>query len=845
MTRHSFIFILCVVLGLLQASAADPGRLRGNVRDATTGEPIAGAIVKAGGAFASTDRAGDFDLVLKQAADSVTVRCMGYETVTLPVEPNRMEVALNPRSTQLKDVIVEAPDIYARGDTLVFNVARYANSTDNAILDVIKRLPGIKVKDNGTIEYQGKPISKFYLDGNDFIGGQYGLATNNISYKDVKSVEVLENHQPVKALEGIEFPEEAGINLKLKEDARSRWVGVVRGSVGMEPALFDGSLFAMRMNAKMQNLLTAKADNTGWNPAGEIRDHSSDMSFSGDYSAGAWTEFISADEVNAPLSEKRTRDNLSWLADAISAWKRGDTSMRLKVDYMADRLDYNSGVVTDYIGAQLPPYVQNNALRTQNHELRAQLLAETNKRSHYMKEIFSLSGDITNSNSVITGSTDLAQRINRKSLVAENNLNLIKRIEQRLFTLTSRNSFAHRPDRLAVAGEEGAVQRLSTTDFRSTTETRLGRMSRFWKYYLTAGLDMDYHRLQSSLSGLGVLDNSGANRIFQANLHASPQIDYERGLWRLSARMPLTWVNYFTGSYHGYFNLSPRLSVWRQMSAKSEMSGAVGFGLAAPPAYLFVDRAIMEDYRNIFIASEADKYSRNVTASLSYRYRNPLKALFFNLTGGYTFRRSGRMANQLFIDDLIISTYADQVANSSTWHLKGGFSKGLGHSKMVVGADCNASLTSASSMRDNAVTPYRQTTARIKPYFRGSLIRQLSANYEAEYTLSRLSIGANRSLSHTMRQAVTLVIIPDSRVDLTAGAEHYFTRFPEGNHANLILLDAGAVWRASGKIRLSLTANNLLDKRRYEYVTYGTLSRSEHSFGIRQRSVIASVQYRF
>ena len=123
----------------------------------------------------------------------------------------------------LRDVIVQAPDIYARGDTLVFNVEQYATARDNAIIDIIRRLPGIKVEDDGTIKYQGKPISKFYLDGNDFLDGQYGLATENISHKDVKSVEVMEKHQPIKALEGIEFPEQAGINLTLREDARSRW----------------------------------------------------------------------------------------------------------------------------------------------------------------------------------------------------------------------------------------------------------------------------------------------------------------------------------------------------------------------------------------------------------------------------------------------------------------------------------------------------------------------------------------------------------------------------------------------------------------------------------------------
>ncbi|MDE6422984.1 MAG: carboxypeptidase-like regulatory domain-containing protein, partial [Muribaculaceae bacterium] len=221
------------MLGLLSATAAEPDVLRGQVKDCVTGEPVSGVIVKIKGGFAKSDREGRFMLKLNAAVDSVSFRGIGYEQLVLPVDADLREVCLNPKATRLNDVIVEAPDIYARGDTLVFNVSRYAKATDNAIIDVIKRLPGIKVKDDGTIEYQGKPINKFYLDGNDFIGGQYGLATNNISHKDVKSVEVMENHQPVKALEGIEFPEEAGINLTLKEDARSRWVGVAQGAVGV------------------------------------------------------------------------------------------------------------------------------------------------------------------------------------------------------------------------------------------------------------------------------------------------------------------------------------------------------------------------------------------------------------------------------------------------------------------------------------------------------------------------------------------------------------------------------------------------------------------------------------
>ncbi|WP_289872299.1 carboxypeptidase-like regulatory domain-containing protein [Duncaniella dubosii] len=844
MNRYSF-FIFCVFLGLLSVSAADPGELRGKVVNADTDEPITGCIVKSKGTFTSTDKDGRFVITPKSGADSISFRFMGYESLSLPVTADFSCVRLSPKATQLNDVIVKAPDIYAKGDTLVFNVAKYANAKDNAIIDVIKRLPGIKVKDDGTIEYQGKPINKFYLDGNDFIGGQYGLATNNISHKDVASVEVMENHQPVKALEGIEFPEEAGINLKLKDDARSRWVGVAQAVAGVQPFLYDGSLFTMRMASKIQNMFILKADNTGWNRANEIREHDFDDMFSSDYTASLWPEYISADIINAPLTEKRTRDNLSWLANAITAWKKNDTSMRLKLNYMGDRLDYNSGMTTDYFSSQIPQFVQNNAQRTQTHDMSAQFYSQTNKRDYFLKEKFTVAGIWDKSNSTVTGSYGLAQRVDRKSFSASNDLKLVKRNEKKLFTLISRNTFGHNPDLLTVAGDEDAVQSLGTTDFRSTTETRFGKMTRFWKYYLTAGLDLDWHRMNSSLAGLGEFDNNGIHEAFLSNLYATPQIDYERNGWRASLRIPLKWLHHSVAGRHDYVNTSPRLYVRRQLTSKSDISGSVAYSLGSPQPYMNITAPVLSDYRNLFIADNPDKYSQEIAATLSYRYRNPLKSLFFNLSATYNHSRTSIMSNQLFIDDFIVSTYAQRLNNSNSWYVNGGFSKGLGHSRIVVGCDVNASVSSASSMRDYDVIPYRQMTAGVKPYFKGSLLKWLSANYEADYGFSELKINGETNDYHTFRQNIFTTIIPRDIVQFTIGAEHFLTRFPEGNTANLLLLDASAVWRLNNKVRLSLTADNLLNRRSYEYVNYGTLSRSEHHFLIRRRSILASVQYRF
>lgn len=850
MIRDCF-FILFILSGLLTATAASPDKVSGRVEDAANGEPIAGVVIQAMGpsgktlSFASSDAEGIFHILLKEGTDTLSFRAMGYDTLKLPASSDLSVIKMDAKATLLNDVIVEAPDIFAKGDTLVFNVGRYAKPGDNAIMDVLKRLPGIKVEDDGTIKYQGKPINKFYIDGNDFIGGQYGLAANNISHEDVKSVEVMENHQPVKALEGIEFPEEAGINLKLKEDARSRWVGVAKGAVGAQPLLFNASVYAMRLASKIQNVFTLKADNTGWNPANEITEHDyDDMSFS-DYSGDPWPEYISADMVNAPLSEKRTRDNLSWLANGIMAWKRGDVSMRLKLNYSGDRLDYKSGVNTDYFSPTIPSFSQTDLMSTRSQDLYSQFNAEINKRGYYLKDRFTVGTKWDKSRSVITGSYDLSQKVSRKNIHASNDLKLVKRNEKKLFMLTSRNEFFHRPAMLVVNGDEGPRQSVGTTDFRSTTETRFGRMRRFWKFSATLGLDIDCHRMSTSLDGMGVFDNSEVCNSFLSNLYVTPELKYERSGWRLSLTVPIKWLFQSVEGSRNYISAAPYFNAKRQLTSKSDISGSVSYSLGTPRPYMRIQAPVLSDYRNLFIGNTNGKYSHSMSASLTYRYRNPLKALFLNATTIYRHSKQSMISDQVFIDDFIVSTYSDGISNTDSWTFNAGISKGLGHSRMVIGCDMEAYFNSASSMRNGNRIPYCQTGFDIKPYCRGSIAKWLSISYQASYGFSTLEFEDTKTNSQNLVQNLALTFIPHDRVTVTCGAEHYFTHFPEGNNSNLLLLDASASWIVNNRIRLSLTADNILNKRDYRYINYGTLSRSEYFFRLRPRQILASIQYRF
>ena len=230
---------------------------------------------------------------------------------------------------------------------------------------------------------------------------------------------------------------------------------------------------------------------------------------------------------------------------------------------------------------------------------------------------------------------------------------------------------------------------------------------------------------------------------------------------------------------------------------------------------------------------------------IEYRYRNPLKAFFANVSASYSHTSSSVINSQLFVGDYIVTTYAGKVNGTELWQASGSLSKGLGRSRFVIGCEINSSFTKASSMRDGATVPYSLTSLSAKPYFKGSVAKWLSMNYEVTYVYSRFRITGDPNTSHSLVERLSATIIPDDRLQLTAAAEHYFTRFPEGNSSNLILLDLSAAWQIRHRLRLSLTADNLLDRRRYDYVTYGTLSRSQHRFTLRRRTLLATLQWRF
>ena len=166
------------------------------VKDTTTLEPLVGVTCRVYTSsdkfytYAISDKNGIVKLSPHQS-DWLEFTFMGYEKQKVRVNHYHLKQAnivyMKPSSVTLKEVQIKAPPISARNDTLVYRVGAFAKIGDKHLEDVLKRLPGVKVSENGTVSVQGKAINKFYIEGMDLMGNNYNQVTQNMPIDAVTS----------------------------------------------------------------------------------------------------------------------------------------------------------------------------------------------------------------------------------------------------------------------------------------------------------------------------------------------------------------------------------------------------------------------------------------------------------------------------------------------------------------------------------------------------------------------------------------------------------------------------------------------------------------------------------
>lgn len=174
-------------------------------------------------AFAITDNFGRFKIIHQTSQNKLTLETSSliHETKTkiLIIEKGTQKfnekIILNERIEKLDEVIIKAsPRITVKNDTTIFNLNKLKDGSERVVEDLIKKLPGIIIKENGRLEFKGKEVGNILLDGDILFDGNYTVGTKNINADYVKGIEAIENFEDNPLLQGLSENDKVALNLK-------------------------------------------------------------------------------------------------------------------------------------------------------------------------------------------------------------------------------------------------------------------------------------------------------------------------------------------------------------------------------------------------------------------------------------------------------------------------------------------------------------------------------------------------------------------------------------------------------------------------------------------------------
>ena len=192
--------------------------------------------------FGISSDTGFFRVLLKKNIDyQVKISFIGFQQIELDLnlsEDFDKNFVLEEQAETLDEVelIYEMP-VTISGDTIVYNADSFNTGTEKKLGDVLKNLPGIEVNDDGTIEVEGKEVSKITVEGKDFFDGDSKLATQNLPANAVGKVQVLRNFTEAGQLRNVTNNEDnVAINISLKTGRDKFWFGELLGGLGNDDA---------------------------------------------------------------------------------------------------------------------------------------------------------------------------------------------------------------------------------------------------------------------------------------------------------------------------------------------------------------------------------------------------------------------------------------------------------------------------------------------------------------------------------------------------------------------------------------------------------------------------------
>ena len=791
---------------------------------------------------------GQYTLQCKEQPVKLSFAKMGFATQCIPVEKDKLryDVQLIEKSYAIDEVVVKADPITRKKDTLNYHVESFRQKEDYSIEDVLKHMPGIEVLPSGQIMYQGNSINKVNIEGLDLMGDQYNQATQNMPAEAVSTIQVMENNQPIRALEGKVHNNRATLNIKLKKNYKMRPFGDAEVGVGGTPVVWDGSLTGIQVARKNQLLFTGALNNRG----ASLRSLQSGMSnFMGIYTQEPLpVPFLySATNRRPPISPLYYLDNRSYFAGVnyLHAFTPYST-LRFNLLYNHEGENREDSTRNEYYAADTVSVFDNNRLQAREDVVKGQVRYELNGRKVYVENI--LSGqwqDMRSNNRNVTNVGSVVEDIDRKPYYLQNVANVNLTTPARIYTLASIVRTYQTRERLsAVWTADNEHERQDYQLNHWFMRHRLSTAFDVAGYPLTLGYIVEYkhNRLHDT-------KHTATSSYWLHTLEPSYQIEWSGG--NIELLLPVEYIRTHCGwrtKNDRNVLFSPSLDVSQRFGYLLRLDASVAYNQNASNIDPWFNGTMMNNYRTFTVGTDSLSVQRTTLANLRLSYLNTVTLLSWNLYAGWTRSTSDHYYESLYLPDYTLITPVWDDRTKTTWSVALSCRKNFREAHLSLSGQTDYSYNKeyvaqnerADYLRYHALHASLSTQWSGLSWFQPKLTLAGNLSWKKPDVFS-----ATDNLLKNAYYSLTMDFYPISKMRLYADFSQSVFEIAHSHYSVNSFLNAGLRYDFHPRWTVSADLSNLLNRKDYEISLYQGANFQYYHVPLRGREFLVSLRFKY
>lgn len=254
-------------------------RVRLSLQDARTADPLSFATVylnRQGDTtithFALSDQKGEVQIDEVPAGRyRLNVEMIGYKPFAKDYNFRNYEEELGVIKLEESPETIDAASITAIGnaieirqDTVIYNASAFHVGSNDMLEDLLKKLPGMEVGEDGTVRHNGEAVDKITVGGKTFFFNDPSAALKNLPAKIVDKIKVSDQDKKEAAFSGVASQDsrEKVMDLQLKEEFKQGWFGNAKLGGGYRQGRDEGGLSDDRHALYNGNFLLSGYDET-------------------------------------------------------------------------------------------------------------------------------------------------------------------------------------------------------------------------------------------------------------------------------------------------------------------------------------------------------------------------------------------------------------------------------------------------------------------------------------------------------------------------------------------------------------------------------------------------------